>query len=44
MPGKKERHKGVYRRRFKSEKKIYDAIGGAVWYTTTKDGRYTHAA
>jgi hypothetical protein len=44
MPGKKEKNKGEHRRRFKSEKKISDALGGAVWYTNTKDGHYIHAA
>lgn len=32
------------RRRFKSTKKIPEAIGGVVWYTNTKDGPYIHAA
>ena len=41
---KKKKHKGVHRRRFKSLKGISDAIGGAEWYTHTKDGHYTHAA
>jgi hypothetical protein len=44
MKRKKKKHKGVHRRRFKSPKAISDAIGGAVWYTHTKDGHYTHAA
>jgi hypothetical protein len=44
MTGKKKKHKGANRRRFKSTKEISEALGGAVWYTNTKDGRYTHAA
>jgi hypothetical protein len=43
MQRKKKKHKGVHRRRFKSPKEISDAIGGAEWYTHTKDGHYTHA-
>jgi hypothetical protein len=38
---KKKNDKRMLRRRFKSQSCISNTIGGVVWYTNTKDGRYT---